>query len=105
TTGATGVSNSPPQAVLNGTGNPNGLPTTGWFRLSSTNPVNCDDTFATRVPATSGTDLGTGNAAVAYSITATGLVPGTTYYYCAIASNSSGNGHGAVLNFTVPNTP
>jgi hypothetical protein len=64
-------------AVLNGSGVPNGLVTTGWFRISTTNPGSCNDTFGTRVPATDGTLLGSGTAAVPYSLTATGLTPGT----------------------------
>src|SRR5512146_1325285 len=76
TTLATGITNT--SAVLNGTGNPNGEPTFAWFRYDSVNPGSCNDTFGTRVPATGGTDLGTGTAAVPYSIAATGLASGTT---------------------------
>jgi MYXO-CTERM domain-containing protein len=103
TTPATGI--TPTVAVLNGTGSPNGEATTGWFRLSPTNPVTCNDTFGTRVPATSGTDLGTGTGAVPYSITTTGLSPGTTYYFCSIVQNASGTAFGAVLSFTTPAAP
>ena len=39
-------------ATLNGTANPNGAPTTGWFRYATTNPGTCNDTFGTRAPAT-----------------------------------------------------
>ena len=37
----------------------------------------------------------------------TGLTPGTTYYYCAIASNAAGKGFGTVTPFTAlsPTTP
>jgi hypothetical protein len=87
-------------AVLNGSGVPNGLVTTGWFRISTTNPGSCNDTFGTRVPATDGTLLGSGTAAVPYSLTATGLTPGTLYYFCAIVSNSAGTAFGSVLSFT-----
>ena len=37
-------------ATLNGTANPGGGATTGWFRYSATNPGSCSDTFGTRVP-------------------------------------------------------
>ena len=37
----------------------------------------------------SGTALGNGSAAVPYSEPLTGLASGTTYYYCAIASNAA----------------
>ena len=92
-------------ADLNGAGNPNGEPTTGWFRISATDPGSCDDTFGTRVPAVGGTDLGTGTASVPYSINATGLTSGVTYYFCAIVSNASGTAFGSVFSFTVPGAP
>ena len=103
TSAASGITTS--SAVLNGVGTPNGEPTTGRFRYSPTNPGTCNDTFGTRVPAVSGTDLGTGSSAVPYSITTTGLTPGVTYYFCAIVSNTSGTAFGAVLSFTIPSFP
>src|SRR5512134_2681402 len=90
TSAATSVMTS--SAVLNGSGNPNGEATTGWFRVSTTSPGTCNDIFGTRVPATSGTGLGTGTTSMSYSISTTGLTPGTTYFFCAITSNASGNG-------------
>ncbi|HMV67851.1 MAG TPA: hypothetical protein PKA64_13460, partial [Myxococcota bacterium] len=92
-------------ALLNGTGNPGGESATGWFRISTTDPGICTDTFGSRVPAVGGTNLGTGTSAVAYSITANGLTTGTTYWFCAIVSNASGTSYGAVLSFTVPGPP
>lgn len=89
-------------ALLNGTGVPAGEATTGWFRLSPTDPGACDDVFGARVPASGGTDLGAGTGSVRYSITTTGLVSGTTYDFCAIVSNASGKAFGTVLTFTVP---
>src|SRR5690606_31009813 len=103
TTPATSLTTS--SAVLNGTGTPGGEPTTGWFRYSTTNPGSCNDTFGPRVPTTGGTDLGTGSVAVPYSITVTGLTSGTTYYYCAIVSNGSGDAFGDIFSFTVPGAP
>jgi hypothetical protein len=38
------------QRDLNGTANPNGGATTGWFRYSTTSPGTCNDTFGTRAP-------------------------------------------------------
>jgi MYXO-CTERM domain-containing protein len=103
TSAATSLTTS--SAILNGGGVPNGEATTGWYRISSTNPGTCNDTFGTRVPATVGTDLGTGAASVPYSITTTGLTSGVTYYFCAIVSNGSGTAFGSVLSFLVPSVP
>jgi hypothetical protein len=90
---------------MNGSANPNRDATTGWFRYSTTNPGTCDDTFGTRVPASGGTSLGSGTSAVAYSQAVASLAAGTTYYYCAIASNSLGTSFGAVVSFTTSVPP
>ena len=93
-------------ATINGSGIPGGATTTAWFRYSPTNPGGCSDTFGTRVPAmTGGTDLGAGNTSVPFSQALTGLTPGTTYYYCAIASNSLGTVFGGLASFTTPSPP
>ncbi len=92
-------------ATLNGNANPRGLASTGWYRYSASNPGACSDAFGTRVPATGGTDLGSGSAAIAYSETLTGLTPGTTYYFCALASNSAGTSSGGVQTFVTPGPP
>ncbi len=100
---ANGLTSS--SAVLNGAGTPNGEVTLGRFRYSSTNPGTCNDTFGTRVPSASGTDLGSGSSSVPYSITTTGLTPGTTYYFCAIVTNATGTAFGSILQFTIPAAP
>jgi phosphodiesterase/alkaline phosphatase D-like protein len=87
-------------ATLNGTGNPHGASTTGWFRYSTTNPGTANDVFGTRVPSSGGTALGSGNSAQAYTQSLTGLLPGTTYYYCAIVSSSEGTSVGSITSFT-----
>ncbi len=92
-------------ATLNGTGSPSGEATTGWFRISATNPGTCDDVFGNRVPAVGGTDLGASTASVPYSINATGLTSGVTYYFCSIVENASGKAFGTILSFTVPGMP
>src|SRR5690349_5833259 len=95
TSAATGVTSTyrlPPQvtdssAFLNGSGNPGSEATTGWFRLSTTSPGACNDTFGSRVPSTGGTDLGSGSLVQSFSLQATGLLPGNTYFFCAITQN------------------
>jgi hypothetical protein len=97
TNAASGITTN--TATLNGSADPNGASTTGWFRYSATNPGSCNDTFGTRAPATGGTALGSGTTAVAYSRAVTGLTGGKIYYFCAIASNSAGTGLGTVRSF------
>ncbi|MFT3746473.1 MAG: MBG domain-containing protein [Pyrinomonadaceae bacterium] len=87
-------------ADLNGTANPNDLATTAWYRYSTTNPGTCNDTFGTRAPAAGGISVGSGNTNVAFAQGITGLVPGTTYFYCAIGQNSLGTSFGTLLQFT-----
>lgn len=97
TNAATSVTGN--SATLNGSANPNGFASTGYFRYSTTNPGTCNDTFGTRSPSTGGTNLGSGTSSVAYSSSVSGLSANTTYYYCAIASNANGIGYGAVSSF------
>ncbi|MCC6525909.1 MAG: hypothetical protein IT373_24895 [Polyangiaceae bacterium] len=92
-------------ALLNGSGTPNGSATTGYFRYSSVNPGSCDDSFGTRAPTAGGSTLGSGPSAVAYSQPISGLTPGTSYFYCAIASSFEGTSFGAVLSFTTASAP
>lgn len=87
-------------ATLEGGAVPNEHDSTGWFRYSLTNPGTCNDIFGTRTPASGGTALGSGTSLVAFERDLTGLTPSTTYYYCAIASNTGGTGYGEVRFFT-----
>src|SRR5207302_7548781 len=103
TSAATSVSST--AATLNGSGNPNLDATTGWFRYSATNPGSCNDSFGTRAPAGGGSSLGSGSSAVTYNQAVVGLTPGTSYYFCALASNPVGTSAGAVLTFTTPAAP
>ena len=103
TGGVTGITSS--TATLNATGTPNLAATTGWFRYSTTNPGTCDDVFGTRAPATGGTALGSGTTAVPFTQAITGLLPGTTYYFCALASNANGTRQGTVASFSTPAAP
>src|SRR5262249_5356949 len=72
-------------AVFNGSANPNGAPTTAWFRYDTNNPGTCNDTFGTRLPSSGGTALSNGRSPVSYTLNTgsyVALQPGTTYYYC-----------------------
>ncbi len=90
-------------ATLNGSANPNGEVTTGWFRYSTVSPGACNDLFGIRVPDFGGIALSFGNNFVPYSRGVSGLSSGTTYFYCAIASNLNGLGFGEVKSFfTLP---
>ena len=97
TSAATDITSS--MATFYGLANPNGSSTTSWFRYSTTNPGICDDTFGTRLPATTGDTLGSGSSDVEYSRAAYGLTASTTYYFCAVASNAYGTGYGVLLSF------
>lgn len=84
-------------ATLNGSANPNGNATTGWFRYATVNPGTCDDSFGILTGTSS---LGAVTSVVPYSQSITSLSFGTTYFYCAIASNAGGTGFGSVESFT-----
>jgi hypothetical protein len=92
-------------ALLQGRGTPQGEAATGFFRLGTTQPAQCNGAFGSRVPSAGGTALGQGNLAVDYSITASGLLPGRTYYFCAAVTNASGTAFGSVESFFVPASP
>lgn len=98
TSAATNVTSA--SSTLNGLANPNGTPTEGWFRYSSVDPGACDNVFGTRAPAGFNFSLGSGNSPVQYSIGVGSLLPATTYYYCAIASNTAGMAFGSIVPFT-----
>lgn len=97
---ATGLSGT--AATLNGSANPNGNSTTGWFRYSTISPGVGNDSFGTRAPASGGSALGSGFGSVSFAQSLTGLTPGTTYYHCAIASNAEGISFGPIQTFTTP---
>jgi MYXO-CTERM domain-containing protein len=87
--------------TLNGTADPRGSQTTGWFRFDTTEPEACTDDFGTRVPAEGGVDLGNGRAPAAFTEALADLAGGTIYV-CAIASNEAGIAFGEVVEFDVP---
>ena len=79
-------------ATLNGSANPGGGATTGWFRYSTDQPGHLQRhvRHARAADGGTGSSLGAGCTSVPFSQAITGLTQGTTYYYCAIASNSAG---------------
>ncbi|MEO7539083.1 MAG: hypothetical protein ABIV21_03585 [Pyrinomonadaceae bacterium] len=103
TTGPSQVTTT--SATLNATANPRAFATTAWLRYSTFNPGPCNDAFGTRLPASGGTALGSGNAEVSFSQPVTGLSPNTTYYFCGIAENSAGISFGSVVPFTTLGRP
>ncbi|HEX2879600.1 MAG TPA: hypothetical protein VHO25_08680, partial [Polyangiaceae bacterium] len=103
TTAATLVTST--AAQLNGTSNPGGGSTTAWFRYDTVSPGTCNDTFGTRAPASSGTNVGVGTSSVPFAESLTGLAPSTTYYFCAISQNGAGKTFGSVLSFITPIPP
>lgn len=92
-------------ATLNGSGNPNGSSSSGWFRYSTVNPGTANDVAGTRAPANGGSALGSGTSPQAYAQAISGLSPGTTYYFWAIVSSAEGTNFGSILSFTTPGSP
>jgi len=92
-------------ATFNGTVNPNNYGNaTGYFRWGTSN-IACDNVAGTRYPSTGGTSIANGASPVAFSMPLPGgtLSPGTTYYYCAYASNANGVGMSSSnATFTTP---
>lgn len=91
--------------TLNGSGNPNGASAIGWFRYGVTDPGICNDTFGSRSPLVGSLNLGSGSSPVDYWSNTGGLSASTTYYYCAIASSTSGTGFGNIVSFTTDAQP
>ena len=90
TAAATSVTST--TATLNGAGTPSGASAVGWFRYSPTKPTSCKDTFGIRAPYSDGSSLGSGTASVPFAQPIDSLLPGVTYYYCAIVANTYGTG-------------
>ena len=78
-------------ATLNGSVNPNSLPTTAWFEW---------DTTLSYGNVTPATNVGQGSTPVAISAPLTGLALNTTYHYRVAANNSAGATHGSDVAFT-----
>jgi hypothetical protein len=81
-------------AKLNGTVNPNNDAATYWFVYGTNNTTALTNLTATAVLAATNTTSPT------LSSSPSGLLPGTTYYFKFVATNSLGTSAGSVLNFT-----
>ncbi len=79
--------------VLNGSVNPNGLATNGWFEWGT------DPALGT-FTSTSNQSLGSGTTSQAVTATLSGLASGTTYYFRVAASNSAGPSKGSIASFS-----
>ncbi len=92
TSPATGVFDT--GATLNGTVNPNGWTTNGYFRLGTTS--------GTYTTTTSIQAMGSGTTAAPITVAATGLTPFTTYYFTTVAVTSNGLSYGTEQTFVTP---
>jgi lysophospholipase L1-like esterase len=79
-------------ATLNGNVTPNGLATTVWFEYGT------DPSLAARA-TTASQDVGSGFAALPFSVSVSGLDSNETYYFRAVASNAGGTQKGAIRDF------
>jgi hypothetical protein len=78
-------------AMLNGTVNPNGYPTTAWFHWGATTNYG---------NLTSMINLGSGTNALPFSAPLAGLTPGVTYHFRVAATNDYGLAYGSDQSFT-----
>jgi hypothetical protein len=79
-------------ATLNGTVNPKGVSTTGYFQYGTTNSYGS---------MTSSQSIGSGSSAVALTAALSGLTCGGTTYHCrAVATNSGGPSYGNDVMFS-----
>ncbi len=85
-------------AVLNAKVNPNGSATTAYFEWGTNNTLSSPTT-------TEAQSIGSGTSNQTITANLTGLNPNTTYYYRAVAQNSSGTQRGTIVSFlTLPTT-
>jgi alpha-tubulin suppressor-like RCC1 family protein len=80
-------------AVLNATVNPEGVPVQECYFEYGTAP-----TYGSRASCPS--ELGAGTSPIGVAVTATGLSPGTMYYFRLVAANLDGTAYGAQETFT-----
>jgi hypothetical protein len=91
TGGASGIGTT--TATLNGSVNPNGLFTTGYFEWGTST------SYGSTVPNPS-FNLGSGNNKIGTSAELEGLIPNITYHYQLVATNSLGTTSGGDQTFT-----
>jgi hypothetical protein len=80
-------------AALNGALNPNGSAALGWFQYGT------DPSFGT-YQKTAYQNIAADNLSHNFSASVSGLVPGSIYYYRAMASNTGGGNQGSSVSFT-----
>ena len=85
-------------ATLNGTVNPRGAATNGWFEWGTSSTLSTYNTTAAQ-------SIGSGSVGVALAKAVGGLSPNTTYYFRAAGSNSSGTTRGSILSFRTASLP
>jgi uncharacterized delta-60 repeat protein/uncharacterized repeat protein (TIGR02543 family) len=95
TTPASSVTTS--SAILNGTVNSNGVATNAWFEWGT------DPTLATNA-ATSQQAKGAGTTNQTLTQSLIGLASGTTYYFRAVAANSTATAKGLINSFSTVST-
>ena len=83
-------------ATVNGTVNPEGLPTTYHFEYGTTTSYGSQTATA---------DAGSGTASVAVPAQLASLTPDTTYHYRLVATNPSGTTLGSDVSFKTPKPP
>jgi hypothetical protein len=85
-------------ATLAGTVNPNGADTQVWFLYGTSSTL-------TGASQTASQDIGSGTTATPVTANLTGLSASTTYYFQAMAQNSTGMTNGAIGNFITTAIP
>jgi hypothetical protein len=83
-------------ALLNGTVNPNGYPTTAWFQWGTTTSYG---------NLTAATDMGSGTSDLPLSLPLDGLTLGVTYHFRIAATNDNGTVYGSDQSFTTTASP
>lgn len=91
---------APDTVHLKATGDGNYSAAGLWFRYAEGTPARCDDFFGTRVPQSGSISLGS-SGSVTVDEVVSGLTPGGTYSFCALASNVAGTRTGSLVTFTM----